>query len=183
MLSLEAASLAHEVADAVRARLEITRPLSDIEVFQVAVLSSCNDSDGLLEFAFDKALSRELKPQAARAAVTRNEWMALFSNLGTTACRMVHLGETQNRIESGLAHTLQENDQRARWSRPMTKLLVYVALNSKEDVEEKVGYVLGELIRTDSRRLEDLRTTLETSGCDVVLLSMAVRAVAEGIGL
>lgn len=183
MLSLEAASLAHEVADAVRARLEITRPLSDIEVFQVAVLSSCNDSDGLLEFAFDKALSRELKPQAARAAVTRNEWMALFSNLGATACPMVHLGETQNRIESGLAHTLQENDQRARWSRPLTKLLVYVALNSKEDVEEKVGDVLGELIRTDSRRLEDLRTTLEASGCDVVLLSMAVRAVAEGIGL
>jgi hypothetical protein len=50
-------------------------------------------------------------------------------------------------------------------------------------VEEKVGDVLGELIRTDTRRLEDLRTTLETSGCDVVLLSMAVRAVAEGIGL
>lgn len=171
------------MADAVRGRLELTRDLSDIEVFQIAVLSSCNDSDGLLEFAFDRTLSRELKPQAARAAVTRNEWMALFSSLGATACPVVHLGETQGRIEAGLAHTLKENDQRVRWNRPLTRLLVYVALNSKADVEEKVGDVLGELIRTDTRRLEDLRTTLETSGCDVVLLSMAVRAVAEGIGL
>jgi len=183
MLSLETANLAHEVADAVRRRLELTRSLTDAEAFQVAILSSCNDADGLLDFAFDRALAREIKPQAPRAAVTRNEWTALFSNLGATACPVVHLGETQWHIEEGLSHTLQETDQRVRWSRPLTRLLVYVALNSKAEVEEKTSDVLGELIRTDSRRLEDLRTNLETAGCDVVLLSMAVRAVAEAIGL
>ena len=48
-MNIETAALAREVCAAVRARLEVTRPLSDLDVFQIAVLSASNEADELLE--------------------------------------------------------------------------------------------------------------------------------------
>ena len=165
-----------------RARLEVTRPLSDLDVFQVAMLSASNEADELLEFAFDRALARELRGQTAAAAMTRREWVAVFAGIAVPAVD-VDLGATRERMEAGLEFTLKESDQRARWGRPAVRLLSYVALHAKEDVEEKIADVLGEVIRIDTRRLDDLRTQLEGEGADVVVLATAVREVARAVGL
>lgn len=187
MPTIQTATLAHEIAEAVRTRLELSRPLSDLDVFQIAVVSACNTPSEIVEFVFDRTLAKELATQASRAAITRNEWTALFAGIsGTTAtadAAVVHLGDQKRRIEGALAYTLQERDQAAKWSQPLAQLLVYVALHASEEVEEKVADVLGEVVRTDARRLEDLRTTMEAEGVDVIVLAEAVRAVGMSVGL
>ena len=142
-MNIETAALAREVCAAVRARLEITRPLSDLDVFQIAVLSASNEADELLEFAFNRVLARELRGQTAAAAMTRREWLAVFSGIAVPAVD-VDLGATRARMEEGLEFTLRESDQCARWARPAVRLLSYIALHALEDVEEKIAEVAKE---------------------------------------
>lgn len=151
-------------------------------VLQISLLAGCNEAGALLDFSFDRALASELKKQAAAVAMTRREWATVFRGV-TVAVGEANLGNSRASIESGLRCTLEEQDQKTRWARPVVQLLTYIALHSQEDVEEKISDVLGEIIRTDARRLEDVRTQLEQEGTNVLALSEAVCSVSKALGL
>lgn len=151
-------------------------------MLQISLLAGCNEANALLDFAFDRTLASELKKQTAAAALTRREWTAMFRGV-TVPVREANLGTSRAAMECGLTCTLAEQDQRRRWEIPVVQLLTYVALHSQEDVEEKVSDVLGEIIRTDVRRLEDVRTQLEQEGANILALSEAVSSISKALGL
>ena len=151
-------------------------------VFQISLFAGCNEAGALLDFAFDRALAGELKTQTTAAAMTRREWAAAFRGV-VAAVGKANLGTSEASIERGLQCTLKEQDQKSRWTMPVVRLLTYIALHSQEDVEEKIADVLGEIIRTDARRLEDVRTQLEQGGADILTLSEAVCSVSNALGL
>ena len=108
--------------------------------------------------------------------------MSLFAGIsGTTEAAAevaAQIPTMKALMQEGLQYTLAERDQASKWAQPLTQLLVYIALNAQQEVEEKVADVLGEVVRTDARRLEDLRTTMETDGAEVMVLTEAIRRIA-----
>lgn len=70
------------------------------------------------------------------------------------------------RMRDALQHTLQEPGLKASFS---------------DGCVERVESVIGAVIRTDRRLLEDLRAAYESGTCELMLLGEVVDAVVTGI--
>lgn len=88
-----------------------------------------------------------------------------------------------NGVEDTLHYTLKESDQAARWKQPLVRMLVFLALATEESAVERVASVLGAVVLTDHRRIEDFRARLESAGPSVLLLASCISCVVGSVGL
>ena len=187
-IELAALALPTRVCDAIRQRIVTTKMLSDLDVLTMSILAGCNEAESALEFICSRSMFAELKLQIKQLELLPNEWKAIFvsKNGGLESAEVSGTNTFKSmvaKMEGGLTCTLQEAEQSSRWEHPLPRLLCYIALHSKSEVEEKVASLLGSVVRTDSRKLEDLRTSFESDGSDLILLAAAARASAKAMGL
>ena len=84
------------------------------------------------------------------------------------------------RLEEALVCTLGEAAPAGIWKKhPGVRLAAAVALHRDEDATEALSAVLGGLVAADSRRVEDLKTSIEDAGVDLIYVSEAVSALGE----
>lgn len=81
-------------------------------------------------------------------------------------------------IVRALSCTLAERNAKVAWALPSCRLCAYVALHADEDVYiELLGLLVGKIVLTDARRLDDLRSRIAEEGVDVILLNRCAMAL------
>lgn len=179
--------MTNEIADTTRAlreRIHSTRYLSDADLWQIALHSSCNDATELLEYAYPNMTATELSTQVNEISLTCGEWESTFvkaDGLDIHNTNLSSMGVDKIRVQRALVCTLNEKVQSQKWSVPINQILVYIALHAKDHVEERVGAILGGLVRTDERKLEDVRAELECEVGRITSLAHAISTISHAI--
>ena len=85
-------------------------------------------------------------------------------------------------LEDALLTTLKEEVQGKLWkSSSIARLAASVALCRTTDAQGCLSSIVGGMVPTDARRVDDLKTRIEDVGIDVMLASQALRALASSL--
>lgn len=186
--ALDAIAIPHNICQNIRKRIYTTSFIKDVDLMTMSILAGCNEAEEALEFVCSRSAYKELKSQIDDLSLRSEEWSALFSDrCVSSGC--VHVASSEvfraisKRIEAGMPCTLMELDQSHRWGHPLVRVAVYIALHSKRDAEERVSAVVGPVVRTDVRKLEDLRSSFENEGSDIIMLTTSAVAASKGLGM
>jgi hypothetical protein len=176
------------VASALRDRLALTRPQPDRTILQLGLASGCTQSRELVSYMYSSQLAAEVAA-VKEGVLSDGEWAAVFTGVrpvapqhATEVAASPEFAVSKRSIEAALEHTLVETDQARLWSQPLSQLLVFIALNCRDGSESRVERVLGSIVRTDARRLEDLRSAMAGADADMMLLGRCIEAVIMSVG-
>ena len=186
-----------------RARRFISIALNDADALTVALSCATMEHASLLELAHDRSVSSEASRNATRLQLPSAEFRALFCGPPATkplvpnrrdhaslqaAAQALQRQDAQPETQAlhasiaiALQTTLRETAQQALWRDPRTRRLTALALTREDDADslDCLRAVLGEVVRSDLRRWEDLREEQRTSGLDLMLVSELISAVAN----
>jgi hypothetical protein len=159
-----------------------------VEMVQIALACSTRQPAELLQFMFSRGLARAATAKAADLAVKEEEWAALFgtasrpSGVGAVGAlqREPELQEGVLKIQNALRCTVAETAQGQAWARPWTRTAAFLAMHTDEH-EQLITHSVGNIVRADCRRLDDLRAEIEDSNWDTVLLASVVSALAAAV--
>jgi hypothetical protein len=190
------------VLHALRQRLDLPGRVEDFQILEIAIADGLFGARDVHEFMqsrqllFDlqvskqKRLANRHRSSQSPSAMSLGEWQALYSACGTRGTSGVTLAlqsreglQMLNGVEDTLHYTLKESDQAARWKQPLVRMLVFLALATEESAVERVASVLGAVVLTDHRRIEDFRARLESAGPSVLLLASCISCVVGSVGL
>ena len=185
---LEASAVRQAAARAicVRVRESVAGWLTDRMCMQVAICASMRTCDELLSFLLKAHVARGAVAASKTLLLSPSEWDALFGHQASP-CQTSPLADVRadprfvhscGRVQSALRCTVGESGQGALWQRPLTKAACALAMHM-DRYEEFITSSLGNVVRADLRRLEDLRCTMEDEGVDVVLVAQLVQALAD----
>lgn len=177
------------IVSAMRGRVEkhLTSTLSDADCVAVCIAASFpRDRDDVFGVILNNHLCKAVSSCADSLAILPEEWSTLFGKDSTftkeTPLSKVMAEDkfkaTSDSISNALRCSLTEAGAKAAWQRAPSRLSCYLALHT-ECTEELVSHVLGGLVRADTRRLDDVRSTAEDEATDCMLLSMSVIALAN----
>jgi len=188
--SADAAKARLAAVAAIRARVSAVAGtwLRDDECVQVALACATRAHAELMEFLFSAHVARAAGQEAAGLAVTPAEWDALFgSNARPTRSTLLEAAVAENafvqcaaKLQNALRTTVSESSQGQTWARGWNKAACVLAMHI-ENHEEYVATCLGNLVRGDLRRLEDMRTELDDDGLEVMMMAGIVTALSESV--
>ena len=188
--SQEAAAARLAALNAIRARVAAACGgwLQPDECVQLALVASTRAHAQLLDFMFSSAVAKTATVQAKALAITPAEFDALFGwqsrPVRTAALDLVVREEAFSRcaarLEAAMRTTVTESDQRDIWARSWSRSVCVLGAHF-DDHEEALSTALGNLVRGDLRRLEDVRQDLDDEGIDVMLVSSIVAALASSV--
>ena len=193
--AVDAAAL--EVLQAVRARVRqhVSVALYDADALSIALSCGMTEATALLEYGYDRSVRADAIANAKHLALTDDEYVILFGTPDAAAPKTRLGGEQKfeayesvpeaktmrNKLEHALSTTLAEPAQRSAWQRSACiRTASAVALGRASDVTACVSATVGGLVRADTRRLDDLRSSLQDDhGIDVLVMAQAIGALAS----
>ena len=174
-----------------RVRRLVSVPASDAEALKICFLCATVESDALLELSNARVVRTEARTHCAALAITSDEFDALLDDDALNQSRKSNMtaalldderdAERQRQraaIESALKLTLAEPAQRELWeSNPRVRTRVALATLRREGHTQCMQKALGELLPSDLRRIDDLRSDTETEGIDIMSVAALVATV------
>ena len=173
---------------AVRKRVceALDRDLDAAECLSIALASTLSrDRESVLGFLLDTRMARVALRHAESLALTPGEWEALlgadaYGRVSKAAvlavAREPPFAQAEASLAAALRFTLSEAGPAERWKSAATRVACYLGLHS-EECDSKVTTCLGALVRSDQRRLDEVRSVFESGG-DELTLSKACMALA-----
>ena len=160
--------------------------LADHEAVAIAVGASTRVAEEVLEYLCSPMVAKRAIENRKSIAVTTDEWDAMFGSearpLRTSPLdplvRDVAFGEAARHVGEALRTTVEEHEQKQLWSRQMTQAASIIAMQM-EAHETYVSSCLGNIVRSDLRRLEDLQCRLEDEGIDAMLIGTTLGALGK----
>lgn len=185
---LESSAARQACVHQIRARVNehVADWLMDAASVQVALAASVRGGEELLEFVLKPNVAKIAVQKASQLALSQEEWDVLFG-FKAVPSKTSHLekiqrdqtfGQSVVRIQNALRCTVGESGQGAMWQRTWTKAACTLALHT-ESHEDWISSSLGNVVRADLRRLEDLRCTMEDDGMETMMLAEVVQALAD----
>jgi hypothetical protein len=158
------------------------------ECLQIAIVACTRGCAALSEFMFTSQLARAVQEHQKAVAITHAEFDVIFGSKSVpvraaevdAVVSETSFASSATRLKNALRTTIDEGEQAQLWQRPWSRTVCVLAVNF-ENHEEGLATALGNLVRADVRRLEDLRQDLEDEGIDVMLLSSVVGALARSV--
>ena len=187
---VEILEVLHEIRGRTHAHVSVS--VSDATAVGIALSCSMNEHESLLEFAYERSVRSDVAAALDKLALTEAEFGILFgANAPRTSRADAQLRafeqlpegyEIETMLEEALTTTLKESSPQAMWRvSPALRVAACVALCRRNDVEECMSLALGVIVSSDSRQIEDLRTSLEDNGIDVLMLYQAITALAATV--
>lgn len=166
----------------------VGRWMRDDEYLQVALASATRSHTDLVEFLFNAQVAKAASKEFKTMAITPLEWEALYgwkarptkSNMLENTVMEPTFVNLSAKLQNSLRTTISEREQQQVWSRSWAKAACLLATHV-ESHEAFLSTTLGNLVRGDLRRLEDLRTELDDGGIDVMLVGQIVASLAESV--
>jgi hypothetical protein len=188
-MSKNASAVMASICDRVRRLVSV--PVSDTEAMNICFLCATVESDALLELSHSRVVRAEAHSHCKELAITAYEFNALLGDEALTqsqkhalsmALQTDELDPERQRyracMESALKLTLAENAQREMWeASPRVRERVALALLRKQDHVACIHQALGEVLRSDLRRIDDLRAETEEIGIDIMSVSSLITTV------
>tara|TARA_Y100000389_G_scaffold62579_1_gene58618 strand:+ start:5377 stop:5943 length:567 start_codon:yes stop_codon:yes gene_type:complete len=166
----------------------VAQRLDDKQILQMAIACSMREADDVLGLMFPPHVAKAALQNQRVSALTADEWRMLFGHEinplrdgGVT--EVVKSQEFQtpiNVIGTALRCTVNEQQQKQRWGRAWNQALCYVATHM-EDPHNALEVVIGAVVRSDMRRLEELHVTIDDDGCDAMLMSKILIALTDSV--
>lgn len=180
-----------EVLAQVRARINeaLGHKLSDREALQVAIAAGFRDNSDLLGFLLPSHVRRRAQQNHETFRINPDEWNNLFGCDAGPLLRDAGVGTIVNsrefdkisaRLENALRHTIAEKEQSERWSKAPARLTSFIALHL-DNPDTALRSVLGNVVKADARRLDDLQNELDDAGAEVILLSQSLNALCASL--
>lgn len=190
----EAIGLRQKAVSLIRARVTsgVGSWLKDDECIQLAIASAAREPRDLIEFMFKPSVARLIASNAATLkmlAVSVEEWVALFGPHVGPGRRTALLEKASGEhgfathvttLQNSLRTTVSEKAQGSVWTRTWNKAVCVAAMHLHNH-EEFLAGSLGNVVRADSRRLEELRSQLDDAGVETMLLAQVFEALAQGV--
>jgi len=188
------ASSACEVLSDIRLRASscLSARMSDVDGNAISLMTGITNFGELCEYALEGGIRREVLDKASDLSLTDEEFKTLFAsgNAYTTTPKLsdtvssAEFCDLQRRLESSLVTTLQEEPQKTHWrSNPVTRAAAVLALLRASDSLDCLNAVVGGVVISDRRRLEDLKSAVEDDVLDVMLLHETVMSLAGCMSL
>jgi hypothetical protein len=160
--------------------------LADHEAVSIAIAAATRVAEELLQYMVNPIVAKKAVEQAKALAITANEWDALFGSearpLRTSSLEPLNrdsaFAQAALDVGDALKTTIEETEQRRFWSRPMTQAACSIAVHI-ENHEIYVSSCLGNIVRSDLRRLEDLTCKLEDESPDAMLIGTTLVALSK----
>lgn len=162
--------------------------VKDADGVQIAMACAMRAPTELLEFMLSAHHARAASKHAAELAIRPDEWAALFG-AGARMTKCEELGGRLGAVDklrgvpalaSALRCTIAEATQGSAWARTWTKTACLVAMHM-EAHEETLALSLGNVVRADLRRLEDLRCMLDDDGIGEMAVAQMLEALAHSV--
>jgi len=197
MLSAEAPTVISGVRD--RTRLHLSIALSDLDSVTIALASGSVDATSLIEYMHDGVVQSDALTAATELALSDADFVSLYTRSATvdgaggcyphpTHARVVEheacaeARELRKLLEEALVTTLKEEAQGKLWrSSATTRVAASIALFRTSDAQACLSAIVGGMVPTDARRVDDLKTRIEDHGVDVMMLCQAMRALAAAV--
>ena len=188
--SAEAAGARIAAVAAIRARVGETTGnwLRDDECVQIALGSALRAHGELMEFMFNHQVAVAAARDVKNLAITQLEWDALFGwqarPVRSTKLEAVVVESAfvacSTKLQASLRTTVSESSQGQIWARGWSKAACVLAMHVESN-EEFISSCLGNLVRGDLRRLEDMRTEIDDEGLEVMMMAQIVTALSESV--
>ena len=162
--------------------------LRDDECVQLALASATRAHGDVVEFLFNSQVARAASKEPKTLAISSLEWEALYgwkarpirsTKLETTIAEPT-FAKFSTKLQNSLRTTVGEREQQQVWTRGWSKAACVFAAHV-ESHEDFLSTSLGNLVRGDLRRLEDLRNEVDDNGVDVMLLGQVIASLAESV--
>lgn len=178
-----------------RVRRHISVPCSDAEALKICFLCATVESEALLELSHTRVVRAEARAHCDALAITPDEFDALLDEDALSQSRKFGLStalaadeldaerqEQREAIEAALRLTLAEKRQRELWdSSPRVRMRVMLATLRKEGHVCCMRHALGEILRSDLQRVDDLRHDTEQAGIDIMSVAALISTVCAQI--
>lgn len=160
--------------------------LEDHEAVSIAIAAATRVEEEILEYLCNPTVAKRAVENAKTIAITAAEWETLFGvearHLRTSPLESLSRDPTfaaaVNDVQNALKTTIQEEEQKCTWSRAITQAACTVGMHMQTH-EDYVSLCLGNIVRSDLRRLEDLQYKLEDEGVDAMLVGATLGALAK----
>ena len=168
---------------------EIDSRVSVQESLAISIAASLpRDRDDILGMLLNKAQYEAAVTNSEKLALIDSEWQVLFGkhNSLTRDSEFKALSteplfhDSKNSLENALRCTLMEKNAQIAWSSVTTNVCCYVALHA-ENTEALISTCLGGIVRADSRRLDEVRSEIEDSESDHMLLTKLIIALSKSV--
>ena len=185
-----------EVLKGVRARARhwLSVQVPDRDALALALACSLVEAEALVEYGHEGGVRREALAARAQLALSDHDFNVLYGSRvgeppqppGAAGGAKLAAYETRAEaqaarasMEEALTTTLREDAQRRGWcGSAVVRVAAQIALVRNEDAAGCLSAVLGGLVSTDARRVDDLKTSVEDEGLDVMVVSEALTALA-----
>jgi hypothetical protein len=181
-------------------RAEVLRPLRDrvckvagsrLEerlALQLSIACAMRESGDLVEFIAPRHVAAAVLERCGELAMTPEEWGGVFGHHlvplreGGVA-EAVRSSEFVSEIEAlgeALRCTVSEPEQGSRYARAWGRALCYVGMHLSES-DLALESVLGNVVRADGRRIEEMRERLDTDGSNTILIAKIIQALSDSV--
>ena len=192
------ASWATQALDHVRARVRryISVPVSDAEALKICFTCATVESDALLELSHTRVVRMEANSHRRDLAISSDEFAVLLDDNSINATRRFALTSAlaedeldparqaqSEGVRGALRLTLQEKTQRELWeSNPRVRMRAMLAMLREDDHVACLEHALGEVLKSDHRRIDDLRCATEEEGIDIMSVAQLISTTCTSIG-
>lgn len=167
--------------------------VSDVDALTLTFAASSLDAKSLLELGYDGGLRAAALDARKRLIISDDDFVRAFGCFArghrlSPSRELVSLAMTRpftalvERMEAALATTLSEGAQKKLWkNHAPVRAAAIVALLRESDCNECLASVLGGLVVSDVRMVEELRTELEDEDIDLSLVLDTITALSSTI--
>lgn len=166
----------------------VAQRLDDKQILQLAIACGMRDAEDVLGLLFSPNVAKAALRNQSVTALTPDEWRVLFGyeinplrdGGVTTAVQSTEFQEPIALIGTALRCTITEHQQGARWQRAWNKALCYLASHLHEP-NGAIEAVIGTVVRSDMRRLEEMHCAIDDDGCDTMLMTKVIIALTQSV--
>lgn len=160
--------------------------LTDQEAVQLSIAAAMREPEDVIGFLLPSHLAKVAVQKMDTFKILPAEWMGLFG-FGTQPIRDGGLGTIVSskefvpihaRLMTALRTTIGEKEQAALWERAWCKVSCYIAIHLDCPDDHLVG-TLGTIIKADNRRIEEMHSTIDDDGPEVMLIAQCVVALSK----
>tara|TARA_B110001452_G_scaffold237816_2_gene217901 strand:+ start:3636 stop:4145 length:510 start_codon:yes stop_codon:yes gene_type:complete len=165
--------------------------MQDADALFIAIVAGSVEASEIIDYTFEGTVRSEVTNRLDALSMRIGEFTMLFgahtmgrqlvvSRSLIEVCERPEAKAVLGAVECALTTTLSEASQQQLWSKCLpTRVASYLALCRHSDGMECLSSVLGGIVHADSRQLDDLQTTIEDAGLDIMFVTELTRALVS----
>ena len=187
---MEASQIRTAVFASIKDRVSklVAHRLDEKQVLQLSLACAMREPEDVLGLLFPPNVTKAAVKHASVAGITPDEWNALFGyeinplrDGGITdIAKSEEFQAPIATIGAALRCTVAEQQQQMRWRRAWNQSLCYLASHLNEP-NGALEAVIGTVVRSDMRRLEEMHCAIDDDGCDTMLMTKVIIALSNSV--